>query len=71
MKKTIAKISETKSWFFKKISKIDKHLARLIKKKRGGRRILKSINLEMKKEKLQLTPQKHNHKQLLQTTMWH
>ena len=35
MKKTIAKISETKSWFFKKISKIDKHLARLTKKKGG------------------------------------
>ena len=36
MKKTIAKISETKSWFFKKISKIDKHLAILNKKKVGG-----------------------------------
>ena len=30
----IAKINKTKSWFFKKISKIDKPLARLIKKKR-------------------------------------
>ena len=34
--KTIAKISETKSWFFKKISKIDKHLAIFNKKKAGG-----------------------------------
>ena len=34
MKKTIAKINKTKSWFFEKINKIDKHLARLIKKKR-------------------------------------
>ena len=34
MKKTIAKINETKSWFFEKIIKIDKTLARLIKKKR-------------------------------------
>ena len=34
MKETIAKISKTKSWFFEKINKIDKLLARLIKKKR-------------------------------------
>ena len=35
MKKTIVKINETESWPFKKISKIDKPVARLIKKKRG------------------------------------
>ena len=34
-KETIAKINKTKSWFFEKISKIDKPLARLIKKKKG------------------------------------
>ena len=34
MKKTIAKTNKTKSWFFEKISKMDKPLARLIKKKR-------------------------------------
>ena len=33
MKETIAKINKTKSWFFEKINKIDKPLARLIKKK--------------------------------------
>ena len=33
-KKTIARINKTKSWFFEKRSKIDKALARLIKKKR-------------------------------------
>ena len=33
MKKTIEKINKTKSWFFEKINKIDKPLARLIKKK--------------------------------------
>ena len=33
MKKTIEKINETKSWFFETINKIDKPLARLIKKK--------------------------------------
>ena len=34
MKETIAKINKTKSWFFEKINKIYKPLARLIKKKR-------------------------------------
>ena len=34
MKETIAKINKTKSWFFEKINKIEKPLARLIKKKR-------------------------------------
>ena len=34
MKETMAKINKTKSWFFDKINKIDKPLARLIKKKR-------------------------------------
>ena len=33
MKKTIAKMNTTKSWFFEKIKKIDKPLASLIKKK--------------------------------------
>ena len=49
-KETIAMINKTKSWFFDKINKIDKPLARHIMEK--GRR-LKSIKLEMKKEKLQ------------------
>ena len=34
MNKTIIKINKTKSWLFEKINKIDKPLARLIKKKR-------------------------------------
>ena len=34
-KKTIVKINKTKSWFFEKINKIDKPLARLIKKEKG------------------------------------
>ena len=49
MKETIAKISKTKSWFFEKINIIDKPLTRLINKKKGRR--LKSIEVEMKKEK--------------------
>ena len=42
--------------FLEKINKTDQPLARLIKKKGRG---LKSTKLEMKKEKLQLTPQKY------------
>ena len=34
MKETIVKINKTESWFFEKINKIDKPLARLIKKQR-------------------------------------
>ena len=34
-KETIAKINKAKSWFFEKINKIGKSLARLIKKKKG------------------------------------
>ena len=33
MKETTVKINKTKSWFFKKVNKIDKPLARLLKKK--------------------------------------
>ena len=39
MKETIAKMNKTKSWFFKKINKIDKPLARLIKRKRENTQI--------------------------------
>ena len=34
IKETIVKINKIKSWFFEKINKIDKPLARLIKKKK-------------------------------------
>ena len=44
MKETIAKINKTKSWFFEKINKIDKPLARLIKKKREKTQINRSRN---------------------------
>ena len=55
--KKIEKINETKSWFSEKINKINKLSARLIKKKKG--RVSKSLKSEMKKEKLQPTPQKY------------
>ena len=42
--KTIAKSNKTKSWFFEKINKIDKPLARLIKEKRERTQINKIRN---------------------------
>ena len=48
IKETIAKINKTKSWFFEKINKIDKPLARLMKKKREKTQINRIL---MKKEK--------------------
>ena len=50
MKETIAKINKTKNWFFEKINKIDKTLARLIKKKREKTQINKIRN-----EKVEVT----------------
>ena len=44
MKETIVKINKTKSWFFEKINKIDKHLARFIMKKREKNQINKIRN---------------------------
>ena len=56
MKETIVKINKNKSWFFEKINKTDKLLARLTNKKKIR---IKSTNLEMKKERLQQTMQKY------------
>ena len=56
MKKTKEKINETKRWFFEKINKIDKTLARLIKKKRER---TQSNKIRNEKKKLQWTSQKH------------
>ena len=44
---TIAKINKAKSWFFDKINKIDKPLARLIKKQREKNQINKIRNGEI------------------------
>ena len=60
MKEARVKINKTKSWFFEKINKIDKPLARLIKKKKREReRRIKSTKLEIKRERLHQTMQKH------------
>ena len=45
-KATIAKINQTKYWFFEKISKMDKPLARLIKNRRKRNQIDKTRNEE-------------------------
>ena len=39
MKEMIAKVSKTKSWFFEKINKVDRPLARFIKQKREDTQI--------------------------------
>ena len=44
MKEVIIKINKPKSWFFEKINKLDKPLARLIKKKREKNQINKIRN---------------------------
>ena len=44
MKETTIKMNKTKSWFFEKVNKIDKHIARLIKKKRKKNQINKIRN---------------------------
>ena len=44
MKETIRKSNKNKSWFFEKINKIHKPLARLIKKKREKTQINRSRN---------------------------
>ena len=54
--KTIEKINESKSWFYEMINRIDKLLARLIKKKMRGP---KSVKSEVKIKKVQLMSQKY------------
>ena len=59
MKGTIVKINKTKSWFFEKMNKIDKHLARLIKNKKGKNQINK-----IKNEKGEVQQTMHKYKGL-------
>uniref|UniRef100_A0A8D1C293 Reverse transcriptase domain-containing protein n=1 Tax=Sus scrofa TaxID=9823 RepID=A0A8D1C293_PIG len=44
IQKTVEEINQTKSWFFEKVNKIDKPLARLTKKRREKTRIIKIRN---------------------------
>ena len=43
-KETMAKINKTQSWFFEKVNKIDKPLAKLIKKQREKNQMNKIRN---------------------------
>ena len=67
-KETVAKINKAKSWFFERIHKIDKPLARLIKKQREKNQINKIRN-----ENGEITTDQHrntkDHKRLLSTTI--
>ena len=56
IKEIIAKFNKTKSWFFEKINKINKSLARLIKEQSEKPQINK---IRKKKEILQQTSQKY------------
>ena len=67
MKKTVEKINETKSLFFEKINKIDKPLARLIKKKEERVQINKIRN--KKGEVTTETTEIQGIMRLLQTTI--
>ena len=69
-KETIAKINKAKRWFFERINKIDKPLARLIKKQReknqinkiGNEREITSDNTEMQRIKRDYYQQLHANK---------
>ena len=65
-KKTAAKINKIKSWFFDKINKIDKPLARVIKKQREKNQINKIRN-----ENGEITTNRNtkDHKRLLSATI--
>ena len=60
IKKTIEEINKTKSWFFEKVNKIDKPLARLTQKRREKTQINKIRN--EKGEVTMDTRETHTHK---------
>ena len=68
MKKTIEKINETKNWFFERIKKIDKPLARLTKEKRE-RTLINKIRNENKKNYNGHHRNIKDHERLLQATI--
>ena len=69
MKEIIVKINKMKSWFFEKINKIHKPLARLNKKKRQKNQINKIRNENGEGYNRQCRIMK-NYKRLLWTTIW-
>ena len=67
MKETIANINKTKSWFFEKINKIDKPLARLTKKKKKTQ--INRIRNEKGEVKTDTEEKKKDRERLLQQTI--
>ena len=65
MKETIAKVNKTKSWFLEKINKIDKPLARLMKKKRVNNQINK-----IKNEKGKTATDNAEIQRIIKTIIW-
>ena len=63
-KETIAKVNKAKSWFFERINKIDRPLARLIKKQREKNQINKIRN-----ENGEITTDKQKYKESYKTTI--
>ena len=55
-KETTAKINKANTWFFKRINKIDKPLARLIKKQRDKNKInkIRNENGEIKTDNMEI-----------------
>ena len=72
-KRRITKINKIKSWFFEKISKIDKPLGRLIKKKREGIQIIKIRNEkgEVTTDTIEIQMIKESYKQIYANKMDH
>ena len=68
MKDTIVKINKTKRWFFEKINKIDKLLARLIKEKK--REESNQQNKKWRRGYIRQCRNTKDYKRLLWTTIW-
>ena len=67
----MAKINKTKSWFFEKINKIDKPLARLIKKQREKNQTnkIRNENGEITTDNTEIQRVTRDYKQLYANTM--
>ena len=66
--KTLQKINKSKSWFFEKINKIDRPLARLIKKKRENNQV-DAIKKQQRGNHHRFHRNSNHHQRILQTTL--